>query len=150
MAALENAKHEAFADAVARGETAIGAYRQVYGAEQQTAKKQSYLLTKRPEVRTRIEELRAQSEGLPQFDFGPAFKYLSDVMSGRSKDSASLTNARVKAIETALRVSGRYNPKSTDQPTPPPAGSIEEALARLMHEPPPSFDDDHSASTTRP
>ena len=137
MAALENAKHEAFADAVARGGTAIGAYRQVYGAEQQTAKKQAYLLTKRPEVRARIEELRAliadpaAEARVTALEIGVK---LARMLRAGDEETASGRMATLKTIESYKKHIAELDAISgTKQP-----GEIETILRELIHGPSPS------------
>ena len=61
MPILKNPKHELFAQAVAKSESAAGAYRMYYDVTNETAETNGPALARSTQVKLRIEELRDQA-----------------------------------------------------------------------------------------
>lgn len=131
MAALENAKHEAVAQAIASGQRQIQAYRAVYRGNQATSKKQVYQLMKRPEVRARIAELQAESARTGNLTLDDMRTYVARLLRGGIIEPAAVTMAKLRAMDFDTKVSGELYAlrERTGQPQP---GSLEEAFRQLM------------------
>jgi hypothetical protein len=129
MGILENVRHEAFAQAVAEGETAIGAYRKIYQGNANTAKKAAYRIKARPEVKARITELRQQIHDA-RFAGIERNRYLANLVRHGSEDSAAHVAGKIKAVELHARLAGELHPKPRERK--PTTTALEKALHELV------------------
>lgn len=125
---LDNPKHEAFAQALAVGETSIGAYRAVFHGNERTGKKTAWKIKRRPEVKARVLELREEArEGA--FSVAERRSVLARLVRHGAEDSAAYIANKIRALEIDARFAGELQPLPGKKE---PASSLEKAFHDLI------------------
>lgn len=108
MAELQNAKHEAYARAIAAGMKQKDAYKTVYpraeGWKDQTIYNRSSELTQRPEVIQRVKELQQTATSAAIMTITQRKEWLSDLI----QNEEEATPNRLKALDTLNKMDGAY------------------------------------------
>jgi hypothetical protein len=112
MPPLKNSRHEAFAIAVAKGQTSVQAYEDAgYSRDAVMA----YRLTKRPEVRARIDELKAKIEEQTIISKAQVMTHVGEMALGKPTDKLT-HKVKLAALQTAGDFLGMGKDKDNTQP----------------------------------
>lgn len=108
MAELQNAKHEAYARAIAAGSKQKEAYMQVFpraeGWKDQTIYNRASELSQRPEVIQRVQELQQSAASAAIMTITQRKEWLSDLI----QNAEEATPNRLKALDTLNKMDGAY------------------------------------------
>lgn len=108
MAELQNAKHEAYARAIAAGMKQKDAYIQVFpraeGWKDQTIYNRSSELSQRPEVAQRVKELQQTATSAAILTITQRKEWLSRLI----QNEEEATPNRLKALDTLNKMDGAY------------------------------------------
>ena len=108
MAELQNAKHEAFARAIAAGSKQKDAYKLVFpraeGWKDQTIYNRASELSQRPEVIQRVQELQKSAASAAIMTITQRKEWLS----GLIQNAEEATLNRLKALDTLNKMDGAY------------------------------------------
>jgi len=120
MPVIPNPRHEAFAQAIARGETAVDAYLEVFpSANRKSAKVTACTWRAREDVKVRVEEIRMETseaaERVAHFTRDEALSFLTKIL--RTPISELTTNSDIAHKVTRHIVSSgrRGRPKKTEE-----------------------------------
>lgn len=107
MAALKNARHEAFARGVALLKPDVDAYREAFGCKQSTAEANATRMRERSEVSARILEIQAASATATTLTMQRRREIAREIA-----DSPQAKNSdRLNAIVIDAKLAGEYNEK---------------------------------------
>ena len=108
MSELDNARHEAFAQCVAAGDSKADAYKSAYPRAEnwkdQTVYNKASLLAKRPEVAERVQELQQQATSRTVMTIAQRKEWLT----GLILDSEESTPNRLKAVDILNKMDSAY------------------------------------------
>jgi hypothetical protein len=117
MAALMNGRHEAFAQAIAAGETGLSAYKRIYKGNAKTAKKSAYLLRRREDIVARIQELHHFPRETVNLSDAERRRLIAHYIRRGAEESAADVGNKIKLLALDARLAGELQPKPGDAKT---------------------------------
>jgi CRISPR/Cas system-associated endonuclease Cas1 len=128
VAALENAKHEKFAQGIAQGLSQRKAYREAFPNSQkwkdETVDSKACNLAKEDKVSARLQELREESSSKAVKSTQSRKEWLSSIIDDMAEDM----NTRLKACDMLNKMDGEYTNKVEARVT------YEDSLKRVVDE----------------